>query len=356
MTMLTNDTFTTLSNSVSYAGTKDLVAYCQTLGLAEHPIVSAIDGHKHQKNIAQVRIDEADLIALWQLLASSDTQGIGLRLGQKIAPESKGLLASWISQACTLEDALSIFREHIQLMNPSECWSLSTQKDQVSLRFNLDSSRGYPSIAIERSMSAMLAWARALSGKAFPLLNACFSFPEPPYRALFEDIFGQHLQFNCSDNQLVFSKALLTTPILSGNQFLCDVMEERAIEMTRQLAQAQPVVEKAKLLIKQAIKNGSPLSVGELSDALAVSRQTLYRRLKEHDTDFKTLLDETRKDQAVRMLDKGSKIQLISLSLGYKDSSSFYKAFHRWFGCAPKAYNSLFDKSVNNLRIGSKDN
>jgi len=33
-------------------------------------------------------------------------------------------------------------------------------------------------------------------------------------------------------------------------------------------------------------------------------------------------------------MDAGS----ISISLGYKDSSSFYKAFKRWYGATPKTY------------------
>jgi AraC-like DNA-binding protein len=75
---------------------------------------------------------------------------------------------------------------------------------------------------------------------------------------------------------------------------------------------------------------------------LNISRQTLYRELKKQNTDFKSLFESIRKEQALLLLSSGKEtIDSISLKLGYKDNSSFHKAFKRWYGQSPAMYSRL---------------
>ncbi len=286
-----------------------------------------------------VRIPESTLVALWQALEKAGKgPGAGLEVGQTINPAAKGLLASWVSQANNLREALAIFTKNIALMNPSESWTLSENAGTCLLRFRLDKNKGYPDIAIERSMSAMAAWARALSNHTFPIQEAGFAFPEPRHVSPFKLIFGDQLLFTADENYISFDADLLNLPIVSSNELLKTLVEKQARQSLQALQKSTPIEQKVQTHIRERFASGKAVTISNVCADMAMSRQTLYRHLKQQETDFQSIVEAVRKRDALVLLQAGIDTSAISLSLGYKDTSSFYKAFQRWFGTTPKAY------------------
>lgn len=286
-----------------------------------------------------IRIPESTLVALWQAIEKAGKRtGIGLEVGQTINPAAKGLLASWVSQASNLREALAIFIKNIALMNPSESWMFTEHAGTCLLTFRLDQNKGYPDIAIERSMSAMAAWARALSNHKFPIREAGFTFSKPAPVIPFESIFGDRLVFNADENYVRFDSALLNLPIVSSSELLKTLIEKQARQSLQALQKSTPIEQKVQTHIQKRFASGKPVTISTVCSDLAMSRQTLYRQLKQQDTDFQSLVEAVRKREALVLIKAGIDSSAISLSLGYKDTSSFYKAFKRWFGTTPRAY------------------
>ena len=71
---------------------------------------------------------------------------------------------------------------------------------------------------------------------------------------------------------------------------------------------------------------------------LGISRQTLFRRLREEGTSFERLLDELRHKLAVHYL-TGRKVSVTETAylVGFSDPAAFSRAFKRWTGKSPKA-------------------
>jgi len=286
-----------------------------------------------------LRMSESTLVSLWQALETAGKEpGIGLEVGQTINPAAKGLLASWVSQASNLREALRIFIKNIALMNPSESWTLTEHAGTCLLTFRLDQNKGYPDIAIERSMSAMAAWARALSNHNFPIREAGFIFSEPARVIPFKLIFGDRLIFNANGNYVRFDRELLNLPIVSSSELLKMLIEKQARQSLKALQKNTPITQKVQTRIRERFASGKAVSVSIVCSDLGMSRQTLYRQLKQQETDFQSLVEAVRKREALVLIQAGRDSSTISLSLGYKDTSSFYKAFKRWFGTTPKAY------------------
>ncbi len=286
-----------------------------------------------------VRLPESTLVELWKTLDRAQTeQGIGLRLGQTINPAAKGLLASWVSQASNLREALAIFINNIALMNPSESWTLTELAGTCALRFSLDENKDYPDIAIERSMSAMATWARVLSNHDFPIKEAGFTFSEPEHVETFKAIFSDRLAFEAEENYLLFEPALLDLAVISSNDLLKSLIEKKAVQSLRTLQRDAPIQQRVQTRILERFALAKSVSIRDVCADLAMSRQTLYRQLKKQQTDFQSLVETVRKREALELLKRGIDPAVISLNLGYRDTSSFYKAFKRWFGTTPKAY------------------
>jgi len=326
-----------LADTVSNAALKDLVDTCLRLGELSPSALSDIGVSLQTLENPQLRCPEAVLIDVWQWLdRHSKRPALGLEIGSVINPAAKGLLASWVSQANNLGEALTIFRDNIALMSPSESWTFAKEGDNCVLEFQLAVEKGYPNMAIERSLAALVTWGRALCGVSLDIEKAEFAFTLPADTELYEAIFGDNLHFGAAHNRLILRKPLLNLPVLSGNEFLKAMMAQAA----RQALVKQPSCSERVLAeIANAYEVESALTIDAISNALSLSRQTLYRKLKQEGCEFKSLLEQFKKEQALLLLQSDRlNITSAALSLGYKDSSSFTKAFKRWYGLTPKQY------------------
>ncbi len=326
-----------LANTVSNSAVYDLLESCRLYGWLDRLPLQALQIDRARLADPTGRCAEASLIELWHYIARlHPDQEVGLLLGTTLNSSAKGLLASWVSQAETIAEALDIFMHNIALMNPSECWQLSQHGALATLKFKLAPTKNYPSIVIERSMSALVTWGRTLSGISFPMHSASFSFAAPSYHEKFKFVFGSRLQFAAASNSLVFERDFLQQKILSSNTYLKSLLQSRAQDMLQDLRKEIGLADKVKVLIDTLLQQELAPSVTRISTALNMSRQTLHRKLKSESTDFSSLLDQARADLAKkRLLSSQISIEAISLDLGFKDSSSFYKACKRWFGVSP---------------------
>lgn len=77
--------------------------------------------------------------------------------------------------------------------------------------------------------------------------------------------------------------------------------------------------------------------------ALKLSRRTLQRRLKAERTSFQKVLNEVRRELAVRYLsDTRLKALEVAMLLGYSNISSFTTAFKSWYDMPPAEYRQRF--------------
>jgi AraC-like DNA-binding protein len=72
---------------------------------------------------------------------------------------------------------------------------------------------------------------------------------------------------------------------------------------------------------------------------LNMSRRTLQRKLAESNTTYQKLVDDTRRDLALRFLEDPRKsITDVTFLLGFSSQSAFTRAFRRWTGMSPTQF------------------
>src|SRR3712207_2118189 len=81
---------------------------------------------------------------------------------------------------------------------------------------------------------------------------------------------------------------------------------------------------------------GQPPTTHDVARELNMSTRTLQRRLADEGVQFQQLLEAVRHEMAKEYL-RASSLPLneIAFLLGYKEASSFHRAFHHWEGLSP---------------------
>ena len=91
-------------------------------------------------------------------------------------------------------------------------------------------------------------------------------------------------------------------------------------------------------LIDTLLPGGYP-SVEEVARLLCLSSRTLQRTLSEAGDSYSDMVARCRCIAACESLEQTQKpIKDIAKKLGYRDASSFSRAFRRWTGTMPRAY------------------
>ena len=81
------------------------------------------------------------------------------------------------------------------------------------------------------------------------------------------------------------------------------------------------------------------VSEDAMAEQLHMSRRTLQRKLAKADLTYQKLVDDTRRDLAMRHLeDPRHSVTDVTFLLGFSQQSAFTRAFKRWTGMSPSEY------------------
>ena len=90
---------------------------------------------------------------------------------------------------------------------------------------------------------------------------------------------------------------------------------------------------------RHASGTGGVPDLDTIAERLSMSSRTVKRRLAEHGTSFRQLVETARKAEAVRLLSATAlSVAQVAENLGYADASSFSRAFQKWTSTTPGAF------------------
>ena len=88
----------------------------------------------------------------------------------------------------------------------------------------------------------------------------------------------------------------------------------------------------------EALLERGEATIDRVAGEMGLSRQTLYRRLRNEGATFEELLDKLRHRLALRYLRQDRMtVKAASYRLGFSDPAAFSRAFKRWTGYPPRA-------------------
>lgn len=137
------------------------------------------------------------------------------------------------------------------------------------------------------------------------------------------------------DVSLTFSARDADLPLITRSTSLWETLEPGFTEQLEARTGSATMSGRIRRALAEALPGGAT-TVEDMARRLNMSKRSLQRRLNEEGTSFQALLNETRLKLSQRYLRESSlSVPEISFLLGFRDTSSFFRAFQGWTGTTP---------------------
>jgi len=170
------------------------------------------------------------------------------------------------------------------------------------------------------------------------LTRAEFSYPAPGHVLEYDLLYGAPCIFQAARTALVFDRSVLDRPVLQDEAGLRAFLRRAPSDLLARLDYGSTAAAQVRRLLGRSLPDHMP-HPQDVAARLAMSTQTLRRRLAAEGTSFQQIRDQLRRDVAIAALAAGTvSIEELSGQLGFSEPSAFHRAFKRWTGSAPRSY------------------
>lgn len=263
----------------------------------------------------------------------------GLHAGQRAELGAYDVLDYLFFTAPTLERALRSTEEFQRIL--SDIWrvELLVERDVARFRHWVPADYVEPLFhAWDYFFSGALARVRSALGQDVAPRAVRLMHRRVDPVAEYERCFGCPVEFEQPIGEFVFDASLLARTLVSSSPSLHRLVRRHAQDLLGRTRSDLDVLVRARAVLPELVSDPR-LSIATLAARLGVSARTLQRELAEHGTSYKELLDKAREDRSVRSLEAGVlTVQEIAVSVGFESQAAFTRAFRRWRGETPTAF------------------
>lgn len=185
------------------------------------------------------------------------------------------------------------------------------------------------------SAHRVMAWS---IGRRIPLRQVEFPFPKPANAADLDLVFGAPLVFESDRAALVFDSSILSSPITQTEETLIAWNRNAPADVLSRRDYGTSLSEQVRRILARGLTGDWPTS-DEIAHYLALSPQTVRRKLGEEHTSVTKIREDILRDAAIASLVRGDEtVEELSERLGFSEPSAFRRAFRRWTGSPPGSY------------------
>ena len=289
-----------------------------------------------------VMVPEGPVYAhLEQVAARTDVARFVVELAELHALSSLGLVGVAARHAPTGRAAFQQFERYQHLVNELARHELHEDDVHVTwteYRHERDGLGAH--LAAEVSVATTLHIMRQATGERFtPLFVELVRHGTPS--AAYRDFFGCEVLWGAPRARFGFARALLDRPMPSSDPAALAELEHvlRGLDQQREQSRARTpeVVHEVRRALLPVLSRGAP-PLAEVARGLRISPRTLQRRLGEASTSYASVVEALRHELALAYLRRPElSVAEVAYLLGYRESTTFHRAFRRWTGQTPDA-------------------
>ena len=258
---------------------------------------------------------------------------LGLHAGKRVALNSFGVLGQAHLFCENIGQALSLSQDFQILYSPifMDYW---IEDDQCilellpSVHFDNEEVRRY---VIEESLSTAYGDACFLAQTSLPLTEIRLPYRRPTYADDYAVRFPCPVRFGEGEMRVTFPAEVLEYSVVMHDPDMLDMCMRECRRRIDEVTNEDDLIRGIRQLLSASSERFPGLD--EIARRLHMSPRNLRYQLRRRNTNFRTILDETRKKLAMEYL-QGTTIGIDAIAgiLGFQETTSFRKAFKKWAG------------------------
>lgn len=283
---------------------------------------------------ARIDVDRIDAL-LGVVIPLIQEPAFGLQASRCWHPTNLGVLGhAWITSS-TLRSGLNRMARYNRLVGERGVTSVEQTDQGIKVCFN--DNRDSPAVAAvvaDIAISILLDMCRMNAGAALRPVQASLRRSQPAASDVYERFFGCPVRFGAAENAFVLASADVDRLLPSSNRQLASMFDRMLAEEVARLDKSD-VVARCKAALLENLCSGE-ICEEDTAQRLHMSPRTLQRKLSQAGTTYMQLVDDTRREIALRYIDDPLlSITDITFLLGFSYPSAFTRAYKRWTGKTP---------------------
>lgn len=239
----------------------------------------------------------------------------------------------------TLGDALQIGLRHYRLLLSDFSPRLQVHQGTAALRL-VPRTATSPTLAYAERAFCFLAYGLAswLVARRIPLLAV--DYPSSRHGPVSDAVtlFQAPVHTHGAGTGWRFDARWLDLPLVQNEQSLREFMQQAPASLLVKYRDQTSVTERIRRILRRHLAEELP-SLDAIGRQLAMTPQTLRRRLRDEGQGFRGIKDDLRRDAAIEYLARPElTLPEIASQLGFSEASTFHRAFKHWTGVAPGEY------------------
>ncbi|MEV0246325.1 AraC family transcriptional regulator [Nocardia sp. NPDC050712] len=210
--------------------------------------------------------------------------------------------------------------------------------EEVRLSFDISDVVAPVALPIDTMLAACHRFACWAAAKWLPLRRV-----EVPYSAIpglddYDQMFGAPVVFEAPAPALIFTATVFDAPLVRDEKDLMLFLSNAPAGVMGRREFALSVAGRVRTILERGLDGTWP-SVEDIAAELAMSPQTLRRKLGDEGVSLRRIREQILRDAAIAGLVRGEEtVAALARRLGFSEASAFSRAFRRWTGSAPGSY------------------
>ncbi len=331
------------SDCLSVSLLNPLISHVKTMGFDPSAVISQVEIEPRLLVDPDNRIplDKVDRV-LSGLVKVTGKADLGLATGASLEARSYNLLQHLLLCCSTLSEALTYLNRYYILFSDEAPPIFGRKGDgSVKVSFPLhgeidESSR----IRHDYILSLLCHWLRLLCGRDFKLTQVLLPFSAPSYEAAYQRWLHAPVRFNCQEVSVVFPAFWLDKQLHQSNPHIMNMIKSEVKNLAEKINNRALLSDR----IRQALQQNRiefSATQREVAELFHISSRTLNRHLQQEGTSLKSILTQSRIEEAKKMLVENKfSIEQIAMKIGFSGRRTLDRIFIKYVGISPAQYRS----------------
>jgi AraC-like DNA-binding protein len=279
--------------------------------------------------------------ALWEEAARrSGDDAFGLHSAESLRPGAFDVLDYAVRTAPTLRAALDRLVRYNRLIHDAAVFSVVARGKSARIEHDFATGGAVQCRhSAEFTLGAVVVVSRQVTGAPIRPKAVEFRHGRPTSPGTLAEhirLFGVQPSFANRVNAVEIAGDELDRVLPAADPALSKLIERHAEALLAALPQpSQGAADRVRHVLAAALGQGDA-TLATAAAKLKMSERSLQRKLADEGVTFDAMLDELRRDLALRYLaDPKIAVSEVAYLLGYSEPSPFHRAFKRWTGVTP---------------------